>query len=519
MKILSFDSTLRDGAQSEGISFSVSDKIKIAKLLDKLNINFIEGGTPASNQKDKSFFDQMKTIKLKNSKLVAFSPTRKKGCLVSQDKAIMSLLDAGTDCVSIVGKSSVFQVENILKTSTHENLSMIFDTIAFLKQNNKYVIFDAEHFFDGFKENKSYAIETLETAISAGADVITLCDTNGGTLCKDIGEIIFFVKTKFPSTQIGIHCHNDISLGVANTITAVENGATLIQGTLLGIGERCGNANLSSIIPTLELKMNYDVIGKDYLKKLSAISHSVAETCNTTVDNYSAYIGNSAFAHKGGMHSDGIIKNTTSFEHTNPEFVGNTRRILLSEVAGKAAIIEKIKGVLPGKDVDIQTVENILSEIKRREFYGYAFEGADASFELLIKKIIGVFKPSFKLINLETVNYQPERNGLGAIAKLSIIANGNQIFTEEGSSDGPVHAIDLAIRSALANVYPIVKNISLVDYKVRVLGSGMATASRVRVLITSSDGVSFWTTVGVSTDIIKASFIAIADSIDFYINR
>lgn len=390
-----FDSTLRDGAQGQGISFSLEDKVKIAKALDAIGIDYIEAGNPGSNPKDMEFFKVIKNIKLNNSKLVAFGSTRKPDIKVEDDINIKSLLDANTDVVSIFGKSSAFQVNDILKTSLTENLKMIEETIKYLRINNKEVIFDAEHFFDGYKENSEYAMSTLKVAKDAGAKTLVLCDTNGGTLPSEIKNIAFEVCKKFGDI-IGIHCHNDIGMAVANSVIAIESGVSHIQGTFIGVGERCGNTNLSTIIPTIALKMNFNIKANEYLKEITAKARYISEISNIQLQDSAPYIGKSAFAHKGGMHIDAICKTPESYEHVKPEAVGNKRSFLLSEVSGKSTVLQEIHKVFPNVKKDGEEVKNVTKRLKQLEYEGYKFEGAEGTVELLIRKTIGKYKPFFK---------------------------------------------------------------------------------------------------------------------------
>lgn len=514
-KIEIFDSTLRDGAQGQGISFSLQDKLKICKSLDDLGVDYIEAGNPGSNPKDMEFFNKIKEIKFNNAKIVAFGSTRRVGILASEDKNLKSLLEAGTEMVVIFGKAWDFQVEDIIKTSLEENLLMIKDTIGFLVENNRKVIFDAEHFFDGYKSNKEYALKVLKTAIDAGAITVTLCDTNGGSVCSEVEKIVRDVKENF-NINVGIHCHNDISMAVANSITAVQAGVTHIQGTFLGIGERCGNANLSTIIPTLKLKMGYELM-KDYnLENLTKTARFIAEISNINIKDEEAYIGSCAFAHKGGMHIDAVVKNPTAYEHISPESVGNRRRFLVSEVSGKATILKEIQKIFPSVSKEAEEVSSITQKLKELEYEGYQFEGAEGTVELVIRKTMGKYEPFFELNSFKTIGeqYSELKNKYSSTAFVNISVDGkNQITAAEG--DGPVNALDKALRAALEVFYPELKDVRLVDYKVRVLDTDAATDSRVRVLIESTDGKENWSTVGVSRDIIQASWIALVDSIEY----
>ncbi|MEN8076935.1 citramalate synthase [Clostridioides difficile] len=509
-----FDSTLRDGAQGQGISFSLEDKVKIVKALDEMGIDYIEAGNPGSNPKDMEFFKVVKNIKLKNSNLVAFGSTRKPDIKVEDDENLKSLIKAETDVVSIFGKSWSFQVTDILKTSLDENLNMIRDTIRFLNSKNKKVIFDAEHFFDGYKSNKEYSMMTLKAAKEAGANVLVLCDTNGGTLPNEIKEITNEVVKTFGNI-IGIHCHNDIGMAVANSIMAIDAGATHIQGTFIGVGERCGNTNLSTVIPTIVLKMNCNIKSNTHLQQLTAKSRYVAEISNIQLEDSTPYIGKSAFAHKGGMHIDAICKTPQSYEHIKPEVVGNKRRFLLSEVSGKSTVLQEIHKIFPSVKKDGEEVKNVTKRLKELEYDGYQFEGAEGTVELLIRKTIGKYKPFFKLNHFKTMGENPWSNGeFSSTALINITVDGKTEMTA-AEGDGPVNALDKALRKALEVFYPELKEVKLVDYKVRVLDSESTTGAKVRVLIESTDGNESWSTVGVSKDVIQASWIALVDSIEY----
>lgn len=510
-----FDSTLRDGAQAEGISFSVEDKIKIVNILDSLGIAYIEAGNPGSNPKDLEFFQKIKNINLSNSKLVAFGSTRHRNIAVEEDKNIQSLLIADTKVVAIFGKSWDFHVTEIIQTTLEENLNMIKDTIAFFKSKGKEVIFDAEHFFDGYKANEIYAVQSLKAAVEGGADCLSLCDTNGGMFPLEIYDIVKKVVADFPNIDIGIHCHNDGGMAVANSIIAVQSGVTQVQGTYIGFGERCGNANLSSIIANLQIKCGYNCILNDQMQYLTPMAFKMSEIANVKISQGEPYIGKAAFSHKGGMHIDGVNKLPASFEHINPEIVGNERKILMSEVAGRSTIISKIQKIKPSITRDSPETQIIVDALKELEYKGYQFEGADGSFELLVRKKLGKYKPFFELEHFKIIGEQPTKDNKPSSSTLiKVVVDGKtEVTAAEG--DGPVNALDLALRKALEVFYPVLSEIHLVDYKVRVLDTKTATAAKVRVLIETTDGKNSWTTVGVSTDIIDASWIALVDSIEY----
>ena len=521
------DSTLRDGSQGEGISFSVQDKLHIVQALDELGVKYIEAGNPGSNPKDLEFFEEAKKLSLQNSQIVAFGATRRKGITCEEDSNLQSLLYAGTQTVVIFGKSWDFQVTDILKATLEENLAMIKETVEFLVANGRNVIYDAEHFFDAWYANPEYTMKTLKAAVEGGANILALCDTKGGTMPMEILKATTAVTSEFSGVktpqglpvEIGIHTHNDAGLAVANSLMAVEAGASHIQGTLLGFGERTGNANLSSIISNLELKMNVPCLPEGKLKLLTSVCKQVAEVSNLPLENGMPYVGSNAFAHKAGMHIDAVTKNPVAYEHVSPESVGNDRVFLMSEVAGRATILEKIRKFDAGITKDNPVVSEIVTKMKEMEHNGYQFEGAEGSFELMVRKIIGKYRPFFKLHYYKTIGEQPRIDGLlCSFAQLKIEVDG-QLAVTAGEGDGPVHALDTALRSALEKFYPTVSSIRLTDYKVRVLDSKSATGAKVRVLIETTDGSDIWTTVGVSTDIIEASWIALVDSFEFKLIR
>ena len=507
------DSTLRDGAQAEGISFSVEDKLKIVKALDELGIPYIEAGNPGSNPKDIEFFERIKTIPLRHARLTAFGSTRRRDTRVEEDKNIQSLVSAGTTVVTIFGKAWDFHVTEIIKTTLEENLKMVSETVAYLKNLGREVIFDAEHFFDGYKSNPGYAFKVLEAAAEGGADCLVLCDTNGGYFPSEVYEIVKKVRETF-DIKIGIHTHNDGGMAVANSIMAVEAGAEHVQGTYTGFGERCGNANLSTIIPNLQIKKGLYCIPGENMKNLTFTARKISEIANISLNRREPYVGSSAFAHKGGMHIDGVCKATSSFEHIDPELVGNKRRFLMSEVSGRNTILEKIREINPSIGKDSEETHAIIQKLKELEHQGYQFEGAESSFELIIRKELGKYKPFFELEKFKLMTEKPDRGTNSASALIKVKVDGvSEITAAEGN--GPVNALDRALRKALEVFYPELSNVHLTDFKVRVIDSKSATAAKVRVLIESTDGETSWSTVGVSTDIIEASWIALVDSIEF----
>ena len=519
-KITILDSTLRDGAQGEGISYSVQDKIHICQALDELGVQYIEAGNPGSNPKDMEFFQEIKKYPLTNSKICAFGSTRRKDSTCQEDMNIQALLQADTDIVVIFGKSWTFQVTQILQTSLEENLAMIRDTCAYLKEQKRTVFYDAEHFFTAYAEDKDYAMKTLQAAVEGGASVICLCETKGGFMIDECRKAVSEVIEKFgKKVQIGIHTHNDCGLAVANSLVAVSEGATHVQGVLLGFGERTGNANLSTIIPDLQLKMGYECIPSGNMKKLTSICKRIAEITNISFNQQSPYVGKAAFAHKAGMHIDAVLKNPFAYEHIEPETVGNTRVFLMSEVAGRATVIEKINRFAPHIKKDDEIVDKIMEQMKNLELQGYQFEGADGSFELMVRKILGQYQPFFKLHYYTTSGSNPRpEEGVCCCAQTKVEVDG-QIEITAGEGDGPVNALDIALRKALEKFYPLVSQIRLVDYKVRVLDGQSATAAKVRVIIESTDGQISWTTIGVSADLIEASWIALSDSFEYKLIR
>ncbi len=518
-KIHIFDSTLRDGSQAEGISFTVDDKLRILEKLDELGLDYIEAGNPGSNAKDMDFFKKVENMNLKQIRLTAFGSTRRVGISVEEDANVIALLNANTPAVTIFGKSWDFHVHEVLKTTNEENLKMIADTLCFFKEKGKEVIFDAEHFYDGYKANPAYAIEVCRQAAESGADCVVLCDTNGGTLPLELYEITTCVRKALPNeVELGVHCHNDTGLAVANSLMAVEAGATHIQGTFNGFGERCGNANLSTILANLQLKSGYACVPDENLPMLTEVSRFIDEIANLQHNERAPYVGKSSFAHKGGMHIDGVNKNASTFEHINPERVGNERRFLVSEQAGRGLILKKIQKIDPTLEKsDSRTIE-ISKELKRLESEGYQFEGAEASFQLRTLKILKRYQPFFNLKHFHVDVIEPSLDGNSSTALIKVEVNGiDEIAGAEG--DGPVNALDKALRKVLVGFYPELQKMHLADYKVRVIGDHDATAAKVRVLIQSTDGVKIWSTVGVSTDIIEASWIALVDSIEYYLYR
>jgi len=510
-----YDTTLRDGSQTEGISFSLEDKLRIARKLDHLGVSYIEGGWPGSNPKDLEFFSQIKKVPLKNAKITAFGSTRKPGVRVDQDSNVQALLDAGVSTVTIVGKSWDFHVLRALETTLEENLAMISDTVFYLKSKGLEVIFDAEHFFDGFKQNRNYALQVLKAAEQA--DWIVLCDTNGGTMPWEISGIIE-QAAQTVNNPLGIHAHNDSGCAVSNSLMAVQAGCRQVQGTINGYGERCGNADLCVIIPNLELKMDRQALPTGNLKNLTEAAHYISEIANMPHHNNQPFVGYGAFAHKGGIHVSALLKDSQTYEHINPEAVGNKRRVLVSELSGLSNLLYKARELnLDINSYDAKT-RKVIREIKELENQGFQFEGADASLELLLRKAFGQYDEFFKLENLKLIMEKSEDKDITAeaIIKLTI---GEKTFHTAAEGDGPVNALDNSIRKALNEVYPEISRMHLSDYKVRVLNGNKGTGAKVRVLIDSVDDTRQWSTVGVSENIIEASYQAIVDSINYMLMR
>lgn len=513
-KIAVFDSTLRDGSQAEGISFSVEDKLKIVKALDALGVTYIEAGNPGSNQKDLEFFRRMTGVPLKNARLTAFGSTRRKGVAVEQDDQVLALQGANTPAVAIFGKCWDFHVTDIIRTTLDENLAMIQETLSFFKALGKEVIFDAEHFFDGYKENPDYALAALKAAEAGGADCLVLCDTNGGTFPDQVHAITAEVL-RHTAVPVGIHSHNDCGMAVANSVMAVLAGARHVQGTYIGFGERCGNANLSTLIGNLQVKHGYPCIPTENLQLLTTTAHHLAEIANVTLEHGMPYVGTSAFAHKGGMHIDGVMKSPRSFEHTEPEAVGNQRSFLMSEVSGRSTLLAKIQKVAPHITKEHPQAQTLMDTVKAREHAGFQYEGAESSFELLVRRELGLCIPHFAIRHFKIISEHPTTDsnfGASSILKIQV---GDQEELTATQGNGPVNALDKAIRKALEVFYPALKDVHLVDYKVRVLNGRNASGAKVRVLIEFTDGEDNWSTVGVSTDIIEASLIALTDAMEY----
>ncbi|MBI4331487.1 MAG: citramalate synthase [Chloroflexi bacterium] len=516
-----YDTTLRDGAQGHGISFSVADKLKICRKLDEIGLHYIEGGWPDSNPKDAEFFKQARGLKLASATLVAFGSTRRAGTRADNDGNLRALLGAGAPAATIVGKAWDFHVTRVLETTLEENLAMIADSVRFLKSRGLTVFFDAEHFFDGFKRNRDYALQALKTAGEAGADGLVLCDTNGGSLPFEVHDVVSSLVTVV-TVPLGIHAHNDGELAVANSLSAVRAGVQQVQGTVNGYGERCGNANLCSIIPNLTLKMGVESLDNQKIQKLAELSRYVAELANRAPNPFQPFVGACAFAHKAGLHVSGILKHEDSYQHIDPALVGNVKDVLVSEVSGASNIIYKAreKGMLG--DLNKADARRIADQIKKLESQGFQYDSAEASFELLVRRNQDGYQPPFELVDFMVVverHRRPAtRNGEDMLAEATVkVKVGDEIIHTAAGGNGPVSALDGALRKALLQFYPKLAAVKLVDYKVRILEESEGTAAQVRVLIESTDGTDSWGTVGSSTNIIEASWLALADSLEYWL--
>lgn len=515
-KIKLYDTTLRDGMQAEGVSFSLEDKLAIAKCLDELGVDYIEGGYAASNPKEMQFFTEAAKLDLKNSKIVAFGATRRADYRVSDDVSLNAMLACKTQVATLVGKAWDMHVTEVLGCSLDENLTICAESVEYLKKHGLETIFDAEHFYDGYKENPEYAMKVLAAVAEAGVDVLSLCDTNGGCLAEEVFEITKAVCKRFSTVVIGIHTHNDTDCATANCLAGVRAGARHVQGTINGLGERCGNANLCVVVPNLALKMGFDVLCPEKIKTLTKVSRYVFEIGNLTPMINMPYVGESAFAHKGGLHIDALRKSKRTYEHIAPEVIGNERRFLISELSGKSTVLAELEKAKIAEDKEL--AKKILARVQELENEGYQFEAANASFDLLVKKIMGTYKPFFDLIKYHVT---VEKHAAGymvteATVKLKV---GDKTEHIVGEGDGPINALDAALRKSLENFYPSIKDIHLIDYKVRVVNAKEGTAARVRVIIESRDKSSIWGTVGCSENIIEASWQALVDSVEYKLQK
>jgi len=509
-----YDTTLRDGTQAEDVTFSVEDKIRITEKLDVLGVHYVEGGWPGSNPKDVQFFREIRDIHLRNTKMVSLGSTARKGTSPENDGNIVPLIESRTPVVAIVGKTWDLHVRDALRISLRENLEIIHNSLRFLKSNVPEVFYDAEHFFDGYKANPEYALKTLQSATDAGVDCIVLCDTNGGTMPFEIETIIGEVRRDI-DIPLGIHAHNDSEMAAANTIVAVRSGVEQVQGTINGYGERCGNANLCSVIPGLKLKLKIDCISDEQMRKLREVSRFVYELANLSPNKHQPYVGDSAFAHKGGIHVSAVKRNPETYEHIRPELVGSKQRILISDLAGKSNILSKAAEFGIDLKDNNPIALDILRKMKDMENQGYQFEGADASFEILMKKALGTSRKHFDLIGFRVIDEKGEDDSPSPSEATIMVRVGGKIEHTAAVGNGPVNALDNALRKALEKFYPELRDVELIDYKVRVLSAGKGTGAKVRVLIESGDKVDKWGTVGVSQNIIEASWQALVDSIDY----
>jgi len=512
VQIAIYDTTLRDGTQREGISLSVADKIKITKLLDDFGVSYIEGGWPGSNPKDAAYFDAVQALDLKYAQIAAFGSTCRKGYQPEDDANIKALVDARTPVVTVVGKTSMLHVTDVLQTTPDENLRMIRESLRYLKSLGKEVIYDAEHFFDGTKLDMEYALDTIRAAVDGGADCVVLCDTNGGSLPWEVARYVRMVREAFPDVDLGVHTHNDGELAVANTLAAVDAGVVHAQGTINGYGERCGNANLCSIIADLELKMGYSCLPENHLHKLAKVSRTVAEIANLAPDEHLAYVGKSAFAHKGGIHVAAIRRNVDSYQHIDPESVGNKMRVLVSDLSGRSNMLSKAEEF--GLDVSSEEAVKVLDEIKDLESQGFVFEGAEASVAIRMRRASEDYVPIFTLIDFKVFVEDYRDRGAISEAMVKIDVDGDVIHTA-AEGNGPVNALDLALRKALLPIYPDLASFQLADYKVRILDGVHGTAATTRVLIDTQSKLQRWSTVGAGTNIIHASWRALVDSVEY----
>ena len=512
-----YDTTLRDGTQGEQVNLSAEDKLRIAQKLDDFGIQYVEGGWPASNPKDERFFEMARKVSFKKINLTAFGSTRRRQIRPENDRNVKALLDTEVETVTIVGKSWELHVLQILGASLDENLAMIEDTVSYLKGHGREIIYDAEHFFDGYRHNPAYALETMRAAINGGADIIVLCDTNGGTMAAEIQSTIreAMANTTLP---VGIHAHNDCGLALSNSLVAVQSGVTMVQGTVNGYGERCGNADLISLIGNLQYKMGYQCIAPQSLKLLTELSRYVSEVANVPPLNYRPFVGRSAFAHKGGIHVSAIMKNPAAYEHMDPEQVGNRRRVLVSDLSGKSNIEYKSREMAINLNSNGFDSRKIVHEIKKLEDQGYQFDAAEGSLELLIKKVSGQFEDPFTLESFR-VTTEKDRSGLSTSQATIKISVGKDYEITAAEGDGPVNALDNALRKALTKFFPQIEEMRLVDFKVRVIDGGEATAAKVRVQIETRDAREIWSTIGVSENVIEASWQALVDSVQYKLSR
>jgi 2-isopropylmalate synthase len=515
-----YDTTLRDGAQMEGMSLSVEDKLKIARKLDELGVHYIEGGWPGSNPKDAEFFVRAQSLNLQHARLAAFGSTRKAGGDAATDANLRALLDARTPVVTIVGKTHDLHVRDVLETTLEENVAMIADSIRLMAEHNRTVFFDAEHFFDGYQANPAYALQCLKAAASGGASCLVLCDTNGGMTTQQLVDAIRAVQAEI-DTPLGIHTHNDADLAVANSLAAIDAGVVQVQACVNGYGERCGNANLMSIIANLKLKLGRDVVSAEQLGMLTEVSHYVSEIVNVVPNPYQPYVGASAFTHKGGLHVAAVLKNDVTYQHVPPESVGNERRLLVSELGGSSGVLQKLKERGIEFELTRDDARKLQAAVNEQEAKGYAYESAEASFEMLVRRQRPGYAPPFELDDYWIIERRASADAthdreMQAEAMAKVRVDGRLLQTA-ADGNGPVNALDAAVRKALVEFFPTIYAVKLVDFKVRIIDSAAGTSAAVRVLIESSDGERVWTTVGASTDIIEASWLALADSLEYFL--
>jgi 2-isopropylmalate synthase len=511
--VLLYDTTLRDGTQGEGISLSAEDKLRITRLLDRLGVHYVEGGWPGSNPKDIEYFRRVRELNLSQTKITAFGSTCRVGIQPQRDVNIQTMLEAKTPAVTVVGKSSRLHVRDVLRTTSEENLRIIRESLAYLKAQGREVIYDAEHFFDGYKADSDYTRATLQAAVEGGADTLVLCDTNGGSMPWEIEEIVRAVQTAYPDIPLGIHTHNDADMAVANSLAAVRGGATHVQGTMNGYGERCGNANLCTLIANLELKMGAKTLSNGRLSNLTRVARTVASIANRSLFRQAPYVGQSAFAHKGGIHAAAMRRNQQSYQHIDPALVGNRQRVLISELSGRGNLISKAEEIGIAHE-EIVNLPGVIETIKQLEHQGFTFEGADASVEMLLHRSQPGYTPPFEMLDFTAVVEHREGRGIFAEATIKVRV-GDQIFHTAAAGNGPVNALDAALRKALVPVYPHLEKFDLADYKVHILDGDHGTAATTRVLIDMQNEVRRWSTVGASANIIEASWLALADAVEY----
>ncbi len=507
-----YDTTLRDGMQGEGVSLSAAEKLSVTRRLDKLGVHFVEAGFPSSNPKELELFELLERESFDNTTVCAFGMTRRRDADAASDPALRLLAECFAPVCTLVGKTWKLHLDKVIHADPEENLRIIADSVAYLRGEGKRVVYDAEHFFDGYREDTEYALRCLDAALSAGAENVTLCDTNGSSLPSQVAQATARVVKSFGGERVGIHTHNDAECAVANSIAAVQEGATLVQGTMNGVGERCGNANLVSILPSLQLKLGYECVSDEQLAALTEAAHFVAEVCNLTPDPNQPYVGRNAFAHGGGMHVAGVRADSRTFEHVEPGVVGNRRELLVSELSGKGTVLARAEG--SGLELGTETTGRVVERLKELEHRGYHFEAADGSFELLLRKEAGVYEPLFRLESFRVITDKREDGHVQTEATIKIWARGERLVrTAEGN--GPVNALDKALRDAIADLYPRLREIDLVNYKVRIIDEHKGTGAVTRVLIDASDGQETWGTIGVSENIIEASWEALVDSLEY----